>query len=62
MVHSTLAFTPEGVPLGLLAPQVWARDPDDIGKRHRRKQRPIIIMDIKECNQNLGPFTRCQQL
>jgi hypothetical protein len=41
MVHSTLAFTPERVPLGLLAQQVWARDPDDIGKRHRRKQLPI---------------------
>ncbi len=28
-------------PLGLLAQQVWARDPDDIGKRARRKQLPI---------------------
>jgi hypothetical protein len=27
--------------LGLLAPQVWARDPDDMGKRARRKQLPI---------------------
>jgi len=26
-VHSTLAFTPERVPLGLLAQHVWARDP-----------------------------------
>jgi len=25
-VHTTLAFTPERVPLGLLAQQVWARD------------------------------------
>jgi hypothetical protein len=41
MVHSTLAFTPERVLLGLLAQQVWARDPDDVGKRHRRKQLPI---------------------
>ena len=40
-VHSTLAFTPERVPLGLLAQHVWARDPDDIGKRKRRKQLPI---------------------
>ena len=35
-VHSTLAFTPERVPLGLLAQHVWARDPDDVGKRKRR--------------------------
>ncbi len=41
MVHNTLAFTPERVPVGLLAQQVWARDPNDVGKRHRRKQLPI---------------------
>jgi len=29
------------VPLGLLAQQVWARDPNDVGKRARRKQLPI---------------------
>lgn len=40
LVHSTLAFTPERLPLGLLAQQVWARDPADLGKRTRRKQRP----------------------
>ena len=31
LVHTTLAITPERVPLGLLAQQVWARDPDDRG-------------------------------
>lgn len=41
LVHTTLAITPERVPLGLLAQQVWARDPDDVGKRARRKQLPI---------------------
>jgi hypothetical protein len=41
LVHSTLAFTPERLPLGLLAQQVWARAPDDVGKRTRRKQLPI---------------------
>jgi Transposase DNA-binding/Transposase Tn5 dimerisation domain len=40
-VHSTLAFTPERVPLGLLAQHVWARAPDDVGKRKRRKQLPV---------------------
>jgi hypothetical protein len=39
--HTTLAVTPERVPLGLLAQQVWARDPDDVGKRQTRKHRPI---------------------
>jgi hypothetical protein len=41
LVHTTLAITPDRVPLGLLAQQVWARAPDDIGKRARRKQLPI---------------------
>ena len=40
-VHTTLAITPERVPLGLLAQPVWARDPEDRGKRTTRKQRPI---------------------
>lgn len=41
MVHSTLAFTPERVPLGLLAQKVWARDPAKVGQRATRKQRPV---------------------
>ena len=36
MVHSTLAFTPERVPLGLLAQEVWARDPEKVGQRATR--------------------------
>ena len=41
LVHTTVAFTPERVPLGVLAQQVWARDPEAIGQRATRKQRPI---------------------
>lgn len=37
LLHDTLAFTPEGTPLGLLNVQCWARDPHQAGKRHRRK-------------------------
>jgi hypothetical protein len=33
LVHTTLAFTPERVPLGLLAQAVWARDPWGSGPR-----------------------------
>jgi len=40
-MHDTMAFTPEGVPLGLLHVQCWARDPKDVGKKHRRAKRPI---------------------
>jgi hypothetical protein len=41
LVHTTIAMTPDRVPVGLFAQQVWARDPDDIGTRARRKQLPI---------------------
>lgn len=41
LVHTPLALTPERVPLGLRAQQVWARDPATVGQRARRKQRPI---------------------
>lgn len=40
-MHDTMAFTPEGVPLGLLDVQCWTRDPDDVGKKHRRASLPI---------------------
>jgi hypothetical protein len=41
VVHDTMAFNPEGTPLGLLDVQCWARDLQDIGKKHRRKELPI---------------------
>jgi hypothetical protein len=41
LLHDTLAFTEDGTPLGVLDAQFWARDPQDKGKRYRRKQLPI---------------------
>jgi len=41
MVHDTMAFSVEGTPLGLLDVQCWARDGEEFGKKHQRKQRPI---------------------
>jgi hypothetical protein len=41
MLHDTMAFTPEGTPLGLLNVQCWARDPREAGKKYRRHQLPI---------------------
>jgi hypothetical protein len=40
LAHTTLAITPERVPLGLLQQQVWARDPD-VRRNHDHKQRAI---------------------
>jgi hypothetical protein len=41
LVHSTLAITPERVPLGLLAQETWTRPPEEAGKRAMRRERPI---------------------
>lgn len=41
LLHDTLAFTQEGTPLGILDAQCWARDPEEVGKRYRRKELPI---------------------
>jgi hypothetical protein len=38
LVHDTMAFNLEGTPLGLLDVQCWARDPEQFGKKHRRRQ------------------------
>ncbi len=41
LLHDTMAFTPEGTPLGLLDAQCWARDPEEFGKSEKRHQLPI---------------------
>lgn len=41
LVHDTMAFTPEGLALGLLDVQCWARDAQSFGKKHDRKSLPI---------------------
>jgi hypothetical protein len=40
-VHSALAVSAEGVPLGLLHQQVWSRDPETVGVKRDRKQRAL---------------------
>lgn len=40
LVHSGLALTPEGVPLGLVHQQVWAREEEE-RKRHTRRKRLV---------------------
>jgi len=39
-MHSVLAVSETGAPLGLLHQQTWARDPATVGKRATRRQRP----------------------
>lgn len=41
IVHDTMAFSPDGTPLGLLDVQCWARDPKQFGKKKLRHELPI---------------------
>ena len=40
-VHSVLAVSSDGIPLGLVHQQVWARDPKEKGKKEKRKKLSI---------------------
>lgn len=40
-LHSAMALTAAGLPIGLLDQQVWMRDAATLGKKHTRKERPI---------------------
>ena len=40
-LHSSLAMTLHGVPLGILDAQCWARDPEEHGKKVLRRDTPI---------------------
>jgi hypothetical protein len=40
-LHSTLAFSTQGTPLGFLDAQCWARKPEDFGKKAKRHTTPI---------------------
>jgi hypothetical protein len=54
LLHDTLAFTPQGVPLGLLDAQLWARSTEEFGKRTQRTRLPI---EQKESHKWLRSFT-----
>jgi hypothetical protein len=54
-LHDSLALTPEGVPLGLIDIQVWARDPQQMGQAQQRRARPI---EDKESRRWLASFAR----
>lgn len=40
-LHDTVVFTTAGIPLGVLDAQTWARDPEEHGKKAKRKQKRI---------------------
>jgi hypothetical protein len=58
-LHTGLALTPDGVPLGIIYQQVWARDEEEVGKRHTRRERPI---EEKESFRWLETVDACESL
>ena len=59
LLHDTLAFSVEGTPLGVIKAQFWARDPEDQGKRERRKSLPI---EQKESMKWLRSFRKLAEI
>ena len=41
LMHSLLAVTPDGLPLGVLGMKTWVRDPQEVGKSKQCRQRDI---------------------
>ncbi len=41
LLHSTLALSIEGLPLGILTQQMWERPMEQYGKKHKRSKLPI---------------------
>ena len=55
-VHSAQAFTPGGLPLGVLDIEAWARDPAEFGKREDRNDKPIEDKESNKWLTALGPI------
>jgi len=60
-MHDTLALTPDGVPLGLLDIQCWARDPAQHGKAAQRHQKAVKDKESAKWSVSFAAATRLQQ-
>jgi hypothetical protein len=61
-LHDTLAFTPQGTPLGLLDVQCWARDGSTEGQARARKKLPIEQKESFKWLQSFRRVAEIQQL
>jgi hypothetical protein len=57
-----MAFSAEGTPLGLVDLQCWARDPDEAGKRAKRKGLPIEEKESYKWLKSYRAVAEMQQL
>ncbi|MFM0213923.1 IS4 family transposase [Paraburkholderia sediminicola] len=63
MLHSLLAVTPEGLPLGVLGMKTWVRDDADLGRRRQRSKRDFndkeSVKWVEGLNHLAALKTRC---
>jgi len=57
-VHSVMAVSAQGVPLGLLHQQVWIREPEQLGKRTLRRQRATADKESQRWLDGLTALTQ----
>jgi len=62
ILHDTMAFSSEGTPLGLLDVQCWARDPEEAGKKAKRKELPIEQKESVKWLRSYRALAEVQQL
>jgi hypothetical protein len=62
IVHDTVAFTEDGVPLGLLDMQWWARKPEEAGKGALRHRLPIEQKESMKWLNSCRAVGQAQQL
>ncbi len=62
LLHDTVLFTPEGVPLGILDAQTWTRKIKEYGKRHARKKKGIEEKESSKWLKSLRAVSKVQQV
>lgn len=59
LVHDSMAYTPQGTPLGLIDVQCWTREPEQTPKRHQRYE---LEIEQKESSKWLMGWRAAQRL
>ena len=57
-LHSLLAFTPQGLPLGLLDTQCWSREPAQFGGNRQRNRKPVTAKESVKWLRSYAALTR----
>jgi len=61
LLHTSLAFTPQRLPLGVLAQAIWTRDPAQTGKHQQRRTLPIAEKESQKWLTSLATLTAARQ-